>query len=437
MNSRYDVEITSDYLDNCTVDHKRGMFPTFEMLNEYSKIHEVRGVMPTRETSTLMTRLANLFEVSPGDEFLYQRFRDMCDYRNCCLPLSNKYKNLDDIITALRFRWIHHDVVNYNKFDRIAELEIRNNFDPYFNIEEYWNKEATETPNETTQTTGDSSVNISAAGTSETNSENTETAAATINGQTRETETATKTGTETTAKTGTETANITDTTTHTGTENREIKRNGSDTETGTKTETHSGSDIVTTTNTKQIAENNTTGVTSFDQTANFINDETEDHNNTTTDNGSETTQHGHVVTTSSSNQIQHNTTDTDKLTLNTSDSKTATDQTTYNVTDQTTYNTTDQKQTTGETETTDTHNSSGTGKSKTEDTKTETRTGSHGETKTRTGRNTEETKTTHKMNNGLSLAEIEERERAFINVFDIYLISVMDEIALYELEDIW
>lgn len=446
MWDRYNIVLNNDYFNKCDKQHRYGMFPTFEILNHYLRDNNLPALMPTNETSPLIQLFETVLEHGIGDEFFFRRFYELYNYRNCCLPISNRFPNLDSICDRLRHMWVTHDMTNYNKFLRLMALVNRDDeFDPLYDKIEKWTATKTETPDTTETTSGsvttanttdvtiDVSLSRTDTGTVDTTTENTGT------------ETIENTGTETTAKTGTETNVLDGTLSNRGTENRTITntqtKTGTDTTTNNLKETHGGTTTTESDNTRTVAENKTTGVTSFDQTALFINDDTLDTNGTISDDGETVVRHGQTITNTGTSTIEHNTATTDtganNLTLNTTQITDNTDTTTYNTSDTKTLNTENEK-----TLNTETVVDTDTSLSTTGTTNTTNETVFDGSetsslTKTKTGENLLEDVGKRLTNSGLSIAELQAREEQYKNLFDMYLNSVMSELSLFTVEEIW
>lgn len=197
----------------------------------------------------------------------------------------------------------------------------------------------------------------------------------TTKSETRETD-----NTDTITKNTTDKKTGTDTTANTGT----VKTDGTDNTTTAETVLHGGTDS------EQMTANTATtnGVTTYDQTANFVNST----NSVTPSDRNTTTTHGETITTNGTD--------------NTTTSETRTD----NTNKQTTYNTTNTL--TG----TDTHVIDGT--------VTVSGTG--------TGAGAGE-----KWETNLSINEMLERENKLAAVVNRYLASVVNELALHTMIDIW
>lgn len=187
------------------------------------------------------------------------------------------------------------------------------------------------------------------------------------------TEATTGTNTRDNDTTLTQTLNISDA--KTGTEQKQ--KNG--------TEAHSGQDVITSNSTTTTANETVNGVTAYD-TTNFANNDNSVLNGNETVTAQEGTTYGENIT------------------------NTGTDTTTYNTTRRNTG--TDTKVTDGtETETLNTR-------------------------KTKTGTETQES-TGDEYESDISLAEAQRRESAMTSILTMYFESVMHDLSLYTLEDIW
>ena len=168
-------------------------------------------------------------------------------------------------------------------------------------------------------------------------------------------------------------------------------KNLSDTKTGTEqrqktdTETHSGTDTTTTATTSNTQSETVNGITAYDTTV-FANNDNNTNSGTETENTTGGTTYGE--------QIANNGTDT--ITYNTTHRNTGTDTTVIDGTQTETLNT--RKATTG----TETKNSDG-----------------------------------DVYENDISLADAQKRENAMISILTMYFESVMHDLALYTLEEIW
>ena len=170
-----------------------------------------------------------------------------------------------------------------------------------------------------------------------------------------------------------------------------ITKNLSDTKTGTEqrqksdTETHSGQDVVTSNTTTTTANENTNGITAYD-TTNFANNDNSILNGNETVTAQDGTTYGEQIANAG----------TDTTTYNTTRRNTGTDTTVIDGTQTETLNT--RKATTG----TETKNSDG-----------------------------------DIYENDISLADAQKRENAMISILSMYFDSVMHDLSLYTLEEIW
>lgn len=270
MYDRYNIDLNADYLDNvCTHHYRWGMFPTIRMVELYNIRHDFPSIIPALETSAIRQMFAELSANYANDSYVRNRFMKLCGYKNVCYPLSDMYRTLGDISITLRTIANTHDISNYDKFARMIELTQHSDQVPVlYSRAEKWTDTKTETPNETTSTTGEkSSTNITA---DTTQSENTITRTETNDTSKR------KTGTERTDK--------------------------------TNTETNSGTDVTNNNSNKSLTENIVNGVTAFDD-ENFHNDTNSDKGNTETETGSKSTTYGHSKSDSGNDTITYNTTE--------------------------------------------------------------------------------------------------------------------------------
>ena len=168
-------------------------------------------------------------------------------------------------------------------------------------------------------------------------------------------------------------------------------KNLSDTKTGTEqrqksdTETHSGSDTTTTNTTSSSQSENVNGITAYDTTE-FANNDNSTNTGTETENTTGGTTYGEQIANAG----------TDTTTYNTTHRNTGTDTTVIDGTQTETLNT--RKATTG----TETKNSDG-----------------------------------DIYENDISLADAQKRENAMISILAMYFDSVMHDLSLYTLEEIW
>ena len=170
-----------------------------------------------------------------------------------------------------------------------------------------------------------------------------------------------------------------------------LTKNLSDTKTGTEqrqksdTETHSGQDVTNTSSTTTTANETDNGITAYD-TTNFANNDNSILNGNETVTAQDGTTYGEQIANSG----------TDTTTYNTTHRNTGTDTTVIDGTQTETLNT--RKATTG----TDTKNSDG-----------------------------------DIYENDISLADAQKRENAMISILSMYFDSVMHDLSLYTLEEIW
>lgn len=203
MYDRYNVELTSDYLNNiCTMGNRFGMFPTVEMIEEYNTINFRPSLIPTKETSQLRALFAEVIPSTDNNLFVLNRFKKLVGYRNILFPLSKRYPTLLEMSNELYNITTVHDIANYGKFARMLQIVTeQNNIPISYNKVEQWESEKTITPNETITTEGEINNTNNTSDTIETDSTGTDT----ITG----TDTDRKTGTDTTQTGNTKTVNET------------------------------------------------------------------------------------------------------------------------------------------------------------------------------------------------------------------------------------
>lgn len=203
MYDRYNVELSSDYLNNtCTMGNRFGMFPTVEMVEEYNTINFRPSIIPTKETSQLRALFAEVIPSTDNNLFVLNRFKKLVGYRNILFPLSKRYPTLLEMSNELYNITTVHDIANYGKFARMLQIVTeQNNIPISFNKVEQWESEKTITPNETITTEGEINNTSNMSDTTETDSTGTDT----ITG----TDTNRKTGTDTTQSGTTKTVNET------------------------------------------------------------------------------------------------------------------------------------------------------------------------------------------------------------------------------------
>lgn len=388
--NRYDIVLTTDYLNSCTYEEKCGMFPTLEMLEVDSNLNQHHSLVPDTTQSPIIELLSQFIDTSS----IISRFLQFHGFKNCCVPLSKRYYNLSTIETHISSIWHSHDAVNFEKFNRMILIFTKtNDISPLYNKHITWNINDNLT-----------GKNTRALTTTETNTIDT---TDTIN----KTDSLTKTGTVSDSgkdiqkKTGTEQSDIDGTVAKTGTE--QSAKN--------ITEAHSGSDTTSTTTSENTSETTVNGVTSYDQSENFVNNDNSVKTIGTTGNEQSTLNFGENITTTGTDTITHNTTDTtdttNTTTYNTNLDNTKTNTTTYNTVDG--YSATD-------THSIDTDNTKNTSSDITDNLT-----------------NTKLTDGERNENINLSYAELMERENKIIPIIDMYLNSVCKEIALWCIEEVW
>lgn len=191
MYDRYNVELTSDYLNNtCTMGNRFGMFPTVEMIEEYNTINFRPSILPTKETSQLRALFAEVIPSTDTPLFAINRFKKLVGYRNILFPLSRRYPTLQEMANELMNITNVHDIANYGKFARMLQIVTeQNNIPISYNKIEQWESEKIITPDETITTAGEINNTSNISDTTETDSTGTDTI----------------TGTDTNRKTGTDT----------------------------------------------------------------------------------------------------------------------------------------------------------------------------------------------------------------------------------------
>ena len=82
--NRYDIVLTTDYLNSCTYEEKCGMFPTLEMLEVDSNLNHRHSLVPDESQSPIIELLSQFIDLSS----IIARFKDFHGFKNCCVPLS-------------------------------------------------------------------------------------------------------------------------------------------------------------------------------------------------------------------------------------------------------------------------------------------------------------------------------------------------------------
>lgn len=137
MESNYNVKIDTNYIASCQYPNKIGMYPTFDILEEFIAIQGFDNLVPSTQTSTIMHRLVD--ELGYSYNNIMQYYKEVFGYRNCCLPISVRYNNLTKIYNRIRLMWLAHDMVNATKFDRlITTITQANEISPLFNTHRKW-----------------------------------------------------------------------------------------------------------------------------------------------------------------------------------------------------------------------------------------------------------------------------------------------------------
>lgn len=137
MESNYNVKIDTNYIESCQYPNKMGMYPTFDILEEFVAIQGFDNIVPTPQTSTIIGRLVN--ELGYSYSNIMQYYKEVFGYRNCCLPISVRYSNLIKIYNRIRIMWLAHDMVNATKFDRlITTITQASEISPLFNKHRKW-----------------------------------------------------------------------------------------------------------------------------------------------------------------------------------------------------------------------------------------------------------------------------------------------------------
>lgn len=388
--NRYDIVLTTDYLNSCTYEEKCGMFPTLEMLEVDSNLNHQHSLVPDKSQSPIIELLSQFIDLSS----IIARFKDFHGFKNCCVPLSKRYYNLSTIETHISSIWLSHDYANFEKFNRMILVFTKSSdISPLYNKHITWNINDNST-----------GKNTRALTTTETNSIDT-------------TDTINKTDNFT--KSGTVSDSGKDVQLKTGTEKTDV--DGSVAKTGTEqsakdiTETHSGTDNTTTTSNEKVSETIVNGVTSYDQSEKFVNNDNSVRTTGTTGSVQSAVTHGENINTNGTDTITYNTTNTTDTT-NTTTYNTNVDNTKTNTT---TYNTVD-KLTATDTHSIDTDNTKNTSSDITDNLS-----------------NKKLTDGERNENINLSYAELMERENKIIPLIDMYLNSVCKEIALWCIEEVW
>lgn len=418
MLERYNIDIDSAYLNNCTYEKKCGMFPTVEIVEQYNIINMRPSILPSTENSELRALFAQVIPSTADNLYALNRFKKLVGYKNVMFPLSKRYPSLQEISNELTTLTTIHDVSNYQRFERMLEIITqKNNIPLIYDSYSKYTHEKTETPNETITTAGEKSKTDTLSDTLTIDREVTE-----IGSMDR---VDTKTGTETTAKTGTEALAKTGSDTKTGTET--LAHSGTIQDSNTNTRTLGGSDTTNEVQSQTIAQEKVNAVTTFDDVVDFNNDNKTNNSSTINKNTGETVNYGQTITDNGSNTKTLNNSDT--TTHNTAMTHNTTDTTTYDTSDETTYDTrneidSDTTNTIAE-DTTHSRAATNTGSEEIE------------ETKTRTGENAIEGSGDRFSNRGLSMQELISRENLLLPVFDLYLLSIAKEITLSCIEEIW
>lgn len=137
MENNYNVKIDTNYIASCQYPNKIGMYPTFDILEEFVAIQGFDNIVPTDQTSTIIHRLVD--ELGYSYNNIMQYYKEVFGYRNCCLPISVRYNNLTKIYNRIRLMWLAHDMVNATKFDRlITTITQASEISPLFNKHRKW-----------------------------------------------------------------------------------------------------------------------------------------------------------------------------------------------------------------------------------------------------------------------------------------------------------
>lgn len=164
MMSNYNVVIDNEYVNSCTVNNKRGMYPTFDVIEKYIDFKGLPSILP-EQNSPIITLLREYFTMAQITNY----YTEVCGYRNCCIPLSEQYPNLTYISSRIRIMWHNHDIANAEKFRRIiSAMTAENEVSPIYNIHKKYTTGETITPNLT-----DTTTRTGTEGISKTNSEST------------------------------------------------------------------------------------------------------------------------------------------------------------------------------------------------------------------------------------------------------------------------
>ena len=151
MASEYDIELDQNYINNCTYEKKAGMYPTFDIINEFLFQSGQPDLMPTQQTSPIIDMFVTELNITPATITNY--FKSMYGYRNSMLPLSKRYPNLRTISNRLRTLWYNHDQTNKLKFERLVTvITDMSNISPLFNKHIKSSSEGVTTPNLTDTT---------------------------------------------------------------------------------------------------------------------------------------------------------------------------------------------------------------------------------------------------------------------------------------------
>lgn len=144
--SDYNIEIDNNYVEDCTFEKKAGMYPTFDIINEYTYRSGQPDIMPTQEASPIIDRLVT--DLGYSYSTISNYYKEILGYRNCLLPLSKRYPNLRTISTRLRTLWHNHDQINKVKFDRlITVITEMADISPLYNKHIKSSSEGVTTPN--------------------------------------------------------------------------------------------------------------------------------------------------------------------------------------------------------------------------------------------------------------------------------------------------
>ena len=144
--SDYNIEFDDNYIEDCTYEKKAGMYPTFDIINEYIYRAGQPDIMPTQQASPILNKLVT--ELGYSYSSIMNYYKQIMGYKNCLLPLSKRYPNLRTICNRLRVLWSNHDRVNEVKFDRlITVIADMADISPLYNKHIKSSSEGITTPN--------------------------------------------------------------------------------------------------------------------------------------------------------------------------------------------------------------------------------------------------------------------------------------------------